>query len=456
MIFMNSFEDVFQALMDYCTASGKIGETAKGLWLSSLKPARLDGSDAVFYCPSEFQKGIVMGNYSALMKEGLEKILGFPVNLRLIVMDESLPEDTIIDPDKFPEIQNQIDKAFDQAVYAYTFDTFIVGKSNEFAYAACQSVAKINGTDTYNPLFIYGPSGLGKTHLLIAISHEMKKNNPELNIIYVTGETFANELIEAIHQKKDTSSFHEKYRSADVLLVDDVQFISGRESTQEEFFHTFNMLHSEGKQIVLTSDRPPKDLRILEDRIRSRFESGLIADISTPDFETRVAIIRRKAELLELNIPDDVAEFIANRLKTNIRQLEGAVKKLKALKQLANSSPSISMAQSVIRDILTDEQPTPVTVEHIIQEVSNLYGVSPEDIRSSKRSAQISNARKVAIYLVREITNMPLNSIGEEFGGRDHSTVVYACKNVSSNIAKDSNLRDAVESIIKTVRDGSR
>lgn len=453
---MNSFEDVFQAVMDYCTESGKIGETAKGLWLSSLKPARLEGSDAVFYCPSDFQKGIVMDNYSALLTEAFEKILGFPVSLRLIVMDESMPEEAKIDPENFREIQGQIDTAFDNAVYAYTFETFIVGKSNEFAYAACLSVARSNGTDTYNPLFIYGPSGLGKTHLLIAISHEMKKKNPYLNIIYVTGETFANELIEAIHQKKDTSSFHEKYRSADVLLVDDVQFISGRESTQEEFFHTFNMLRSAGKQIVLTSDRSPNDLRVLEDRIRSRFVSGLIADISTPDFETRVAIIRRKAELLELNIPDDVAEFIANRLKTNIRQLEGAVKKLKALKQLANSSPSISMAQSVIRDIMTDEQPTPVTVEHIIQEVSNLYGVSPEDIRSVKRSAQISNARKVAIYLVREITNMPLNSIGEEFGGRDHSTVVYACKNVSAGIAKDPNLRDAVESIIKTVRDGSR
>ena len=453
---MNSFEDVFQAVMDYCTESGKIGETAKGLWLSSLKPARLEGSDAVFYCPSDFQKGIVMDNYSALLTEAFEKILGFPVSLRLIVMDESMPEEAKIDPENFREIQGQIDTAFDNAVYAYTFETFIVGKSNEFAYAACLSVARSNGTDTYNPLFIYGPSGLGKTHLLIAISHEMKKKNPYLNIIYVTGETFANELIEAIHQKKDTSSFHEKYRSADVLLVDDVQFISGRESTQEEFFHTFNMLRSAGKQIVLTSDRSPNDLRVLEDRIRSRFVSGLIADISTPDFETRVAIIRRKAELLELNIPDDVAEFIANRLKTNIRQLEGAVKKLKALKQLANSSPSISMAQSVIRDIMTDEQPTPVTVEHIIQEVSNLYGVSPEDIRSVKRSAQISNARKVAIYLVREITNMPLNSIGEEFGGRDHSTIVYACKNVSAGIAKDPNLRDAVESIIKTVRDGSR
>ena len=199
---MNSFEDVFQAVMDYCTESGKIGETAKGLWLSSLKPARLEGSDAVFYCPSDFQKGIVMDNYSALLTEAFEKILGFPVSLRLIVMDESMPEEAKIDPENFREIQGQIDTAFDNAVYAYTFETFIVGKSNEFAYAACLSVARSNGTDTYNPLFIYGPSGLGKTHLLIAISHEMKKKNPYLNIIYVTGETFANELIEAIHQKR--------------------------------------------------------------------------------------------------------------------------------------------------------------------------------------------------------------------------------------------------------------
>ena len=452
---MNSFEEVYEAVKAYCIDNEKIGETAKNLWLDSLRPARLEGADAVFYCSSDFQKGIIMDNYASLLTEAFEKILGFPVRLRLIVMDETTAEQQKV-PENVDELQNELERSYDNAEYAYTFDTFIVGKSNEFAYAACLSVARSNGTDSYNPLFIYGPSGLGKTHLLIAISHELKKKNPDLNIIYVTAETFANELIEAIHQKKDVTKFHEKYRNADVLLVDDVQFISGRESTQEEFFHTFNNLHSEGKQIVLTSDRPPKDLRILEDRIRNRFEMGLIADISTPDFETRVAIIRRKAELLELNIPDDVAEFIANRLKTNIRQLEGAVKKLKALKQLANSSPSISMAQSVIRDILTDEQPTQVPIEHIIQEVSNLYGVSPEDIRSSKRASQISNARKVAIYLVREITNMPLNSIGEEFGGRDHSTIVYAVQNVEKAMEKDPNLRDAIESITKTVREGSR
>ena len=449
---VNSFEEVFEAVKEYCTKDGKVGDIAKNLWLDTLKPARLEGTDAVFYCSSDFQRSVVTNNYAHLLQEGFGQILGFPVNLRLIVQEADETPDAA---EQDRQTGEALEKTAKDGEYAYTFDTFIVGGSNQFAYAACTSIARGDGNgNTYNPLFIYGGPGLGKTHLLTAISHEMRKRNPELKIIYVTGETFANELIEAIG-KKDTSKFHEKYRSADVLLVDDIHFISGKDSTQEEFFHTFNILHAAGKQIVLTSDRPPKDIKILEDRIRTRFESGLITDISMPDFETRVAIIRRKAELLDLNIPDDVAEFIANRLKTNIRQLEGAVKRLKALKSLADSAPSLSMAQSVIRDILTDEQPTPVTVENIIQEVSNLYGVTADDIRSKKRSQQISNARKVAIYLVHDITQMTLAAIGEEFGNRDHSTIVYAVKYVEKNMKKDTNLRDAIESITKTIRDGS-
>ncbi len=452
-ISMNSFAEVFEAVKQYCTNEGGLGEVPRKLWLDALEPVALEGNDAVFNCQSEFQKDVILGNkYKNLLLEAFEATLGFPVNLRVITIEEKQSAEPIL-PEQIEEMQSELEKSFEGGEYAYTFDTFIVGGSNEFAYAACTNVAK--GDSTYNPLFIYGPSGLGKTHLIHAISHEMKKNNPDLNIIYVTGETFTNELIEAIAQKKDTTKFHEKYRSADVLLVDDVQFIGGKESTQEEFFHTFNILHIAGKQIVLTSDRPPKDIKILEDRIRNRFESGLIADIATPEFETRIAIIRRKAECLELNIPDEVAEFIANRLKSNIRQLEGAVKKLKALKQLAGSSPSISMAQSVIRDILTDDQPIPITVEKIIAEVANVYGVTPEDIRSNKRASQISTARKVAIYLVREITEMPLAAIGTEFGGRDHSTIVYAVNNVTASLKRDRNLRDTVETIAKTVREGS-
>ena len=265
---VNSFEEVFEAVKEYCTKDGKVGDIAKNLWLDTLKPARLEGTDAVFYCASDFQRTVVTNNYANLLLEGFEQILGFPVNLRLIVQEGKEAADPA---EQDRQTWEALEKTSKDGEYAYTFDTFIVGGSNQFAYAACTSIARGDGNgNTYNPLFIYGPSGLGKTHLLTAISHEMKKRNPDLKIIYVTGETFTNELIEAIG-KKDTSKFHEKYRSADVMLVDDVQFIGGKESTQEEFFHTFNILHAAGKQIVLTSDRPPKDIKILEDRIRTRF-----------------------------------------------------------------------------------------------------------------------------------------------------------------------------------------
>ena len=427
---MNSFEDLFNCVVDYCKEVGGIGDVALKLWIKNLKPVNLEGNKAVFMVDSDFQRGVVLSNYEQLLKNGFKETLGFDVEIEIRIPDDDNKISSPVDLDSLDEKQQELEKSYEYAKYDYTFDTFIVGSSNEFAYAACTAVAKGGGM-VYNPLFIYGPSGLGKTHLITATANEMKRNNDKLKIVYVTGETFASEIINAIHTKS-TAAFHDKYRSADVLLVDDIQFIAGKDSTQEEFFHTFNALYQDGKQIVLTSDRPPKAIKTLEDRIRSRFESGLIADISTPDFETRMAIIKRKAELLELKIPDDVAQFIANKIKTNIRQLEGAVKKLKALNHYAGSLPTISMAQSVIRDILNDDQPLPITVEKIIAEVANVYGVTPEDIRSTKRSSQISIARKVAVYVVREITQMPLASIGTEFGGRDHSTIVYAVNNAVS------------------------
>ena len=446
---MTSFIEVFERVKEYCATSGDIGETAHRLWIQTLQPLKLEGNTAVFYVQSEFQKGIVLKNYEKVLKEAFMATLGFEVEIQINTQDDT--RDIEADKNQSQEKRLELEKSFEKAEYDYTFDTFIVGRSNEFAYAACTAVANNKGS-AYNPLFIHGPSGLGKTHLLTAISHAIKNKNPESNIIYVSGDSFTNELINAI-RTETTAQFHTKYRSADVLLVDDVQFIAGKESTQEEFFHTFNELHKIGKQIVLTSDRPPKDIKTLEERIRTRFEWGLIADISIPEFETRIAIIRRKAELLQLTIPDEVAEFIANRLKTNIRQLEGAVKKLKALKHLAGSPPSMAMAQSVIRDILNDNQPVPITVERIIGEVANIYGVTSDDIRSNKRSSQISSARKVAVYVVREITSMPLSAIGTEFGGRDHSTIVYAISNVEDNIKKDNHLKEIVEDLIKNVRD---
>ena len=361
---MNSFQEVFSSVKQYCREQG-IPDVAVNLWINALTPVQLDGSTAVFTVQSSFQRAVVLGNYEALLKEAFFNILGFDVTLDIQVKDEPAspaPDEERPAPD-FDDIarrHEELEHTFEGANYEYTFDTFIVGGSNEFAYAACTAVAKEPGVN-YNPLFIYGPSGLGKTHLMHAIANEVCKNHPEYKIIYVTSEEFGNDFISSINDK-NTAQFHDKYRNADVLLIDDIQFFTGKERMQEEFFHTFNKLHAEGKQIVITSDKPPRELKTLEDRIRNRFEWGLITDISTPDFETRIAIIRRKAELLDLYIPDDVAEFIANRLKTNIRQLEGAVKKLKALKHLAGSAPSISMAQSVIKDILSDDQPVPITV----------------------------------------------------------------------------------------------
>lgn len=452
---MNSFDEVFEQVKIVIEENGVISDVAIATWINTMVPVGLDGQKAVFQVETEFQRGIIQTHYKPKIEQVLEEVMGFPleliVNVQPPVKEEEEAAAHVPDSRELDEKHAELQKSFEFAEYDYTFDTFIVGRSNEFAYAACKAVATDAGSN-YNPLFIYGPSGLGKTHLVTAIKHEISIRTPDKNVIYVTGETFGNELIKAIDQR-DTSVFHDKYRNADVLIVDDIQFFSGKERMQEEFFHTFNKLHSEGKQIVITSDKPPRDLKTLEERIRNRFEWGLIADISTPDFETRFAIIRRKAELLDLKIPDEVIEFIAARLKTNIRQLEGAVKKLKALKMLANSSPTISMAQSVIRDILTDDQPIPITVEKIIAEVANVYGVTPEDIRSSKRTSQISTARKVAAYVVREVTGMPLAAIGSEFGGRDHSTIVYAINTVNEALKKDDTLKTLVDDIIKDIRD---
>ena len=446
---MKSFVEVFDKVLEYFQQKvdrGELAEVAFKLWIKTLEPVTLDGNVAVFKVQSEFQKGIILKNYEKLLIDAFSEILGFDVEINIIPVENESEED------KSPiQKRQELEQSFSNAEYDYTFDTFIVGHSNEFAYAASTAVAKNPGS-AYNPLFIHGPSGLGKTHLLTAISNEIKSRNPDTNIIYVTGEAFTNELINAIQQKKDTSQFHQKYRSADVLLVDDVQFIAGKDSTQEEFFHTFNELHKIGKQIVLTSDRPPKDIKTLEDRIRTRFEWGLIADISTPDFETRVAIVRRKAELLDLTIPDDVSEYIANHLKSNIRQLEGCVKKLKASKHLVGTLPSIAQAQNAIREILSDDKPAPVTFERILTEVSNVYGVTPEHILSNKRSSKISLARKVSAYIIKETTSMSYKSIGLDMGGRDHSTIMYYHDDITAAMNKDPHLKETIEDIVKNIR----
>ena len=436
---MDSFKEAWGIICEYCRQN--LTEVAYKTWISKIEPVRLDFSEgkAILMVPAEFHRQTLTRGYMQLLNDAFASVFGEGIQICFTVPDEIVTRE--------PE-QNDISVDAD---YEFTFSSFIVGSSNKFAHAASLAVAT-NPGGSYNPLFIYGNSGLGKTHLLYAIRNEIHRTNPEKIIQYVKGDDFTNELIEAIRLNA-ASDFRNKYRKSDVLLVDDIQFIGGKESTQEEFFHTFNSLYEAKSQIVLTSDRPPKEIKTLEDRLKSRFESGLIADIQPPDFETRIAIIKRKAELLEMNLPDDIVEYIATRLKTNIRQLEGVVKKLKAKSQLYGEKVTINVAQKTISDILNYDQPPPLTVEKIIDEVARTFGITSEDIRSSKRNSNISNARQIAIYAVREITDLSMNLIGEEFGNRDHSTIVYAIKQIEKNMTKDPKLKATVEDIIKNIRD---
>ena len=445
---MDSFEEIFDLVCDHCKA--QMTEVAYNLWIKDIAPIKLTSEYVRLGVNTEFKKNIVAEKYSDLLGKGFEGVLGFPVEIRIecITPEEVKPREEyppLVFTPPVPAILNAGD-------YDYTFDTFIVGSSNKFAHAAALAVAT-HDIRNYNPLFIYGDSGLGKTHLLFAIMNEVKKRRPDAVVCYVKGEQFTNELIAAIRSQQ-TPEFREKYRKADYLLVDDIQFIAGRDSTQEEFFHTFNDLHEAGKQIVLVSDRPPKEIKTLEDRLRTRFEMGLIADIQPADFETRIAIIQRKADLLKLDMPIEVAEYIANNLKSNIRQLEGAVKNIKANCLIYENRPiTIMVAQAAIRDILNDNQPVPVTIGKIISEVSRTFNVSEQDIKSNKRAANISKARQIAMYVIKDITQMSMAAIGDEFGGRDHSTVVYAISQTEKMIKTDSRLREIIEDITKNVKD---
>ena len=436
---METLKEVWSGIFAFM--KDNMTEVAYNTWITCIEPKAIENGEAIVQVHTDFQKKIIAENYTDKFEQAFVNVLGIPMHLR-IVSEESegvpAPVSQPVDDGNILGLGN-----------AYTFENFIVGSSNKFAHAASMAVAS-KPAGSYNPLFIYGDSGLGKTHLLYAICNEIQKNNPDAKIIYTKGEYITNELIEAIQLGK-TAEFRAKYRQADVLLVDDIQFISGKVSTQEEFFHTFDALYQASKQIVLASDRPPREIASLVNRLRNRFESGLLADIQPPDLETRMAIIKRKAELLGMSINDDICEYIATQLKSNVRQLEGAVKSMHAQCLLDGCQPSLLIAQSAIRDIRYDNQPVPITVERIITEVARTMSVTPEDIRSTKRSSPISQARQVAAYVVRSITSLPMKSIGEEFGTRDHSTIVYAVQKVESRMQKDPSFKGMVNDIIKNI-----
>lgn len=405
----------------------RLSETTINLWFGSVEINEYHDDIITMSIASEFKFKIIQDKYIDDITAAFCKLLGFDVRVNLIFSGSPTAADLAAAPtesshtekeDRIKEAKNLADFNFD-----YTFENFIVGSTNKFAHAACVAVAN-NPATNYNPLFIYGNSGLGKTHLMYAIINRMKQTNPNIKIIYTKGEDFTNQMIACL-TSKTMEDFRDKYRKCDVLLIDDIQFIAGKISTQEEFFHTFNALFEEKKQIILTSDRPPRDIKTLEDRLKSRFEWGLLADIEPPDLELRIAIIKKKAEQVNVTIPDEVLTFLGENLRSNIRQIEGAIKKLGALTFLSGKTITMELARECIAELLDGGEPVSITVDKIFSAVYNKYNVSKEDIIGPKRQKEIAYARHATIYLIREMTEMSYPNIAKIFN-RDHTTILVS------------------------------
>ena len=408
-------------------------------WIQPLELKSVNNNVIVLVASNPFQKDTIESRYLTLLTNTFNFITNKKCNVTIKLKDEEDSISSTVTP-----ISNNKSLINSGLNPKYTFDTFVVGSNNKFAQAAAMGVADNPGSK-YNPFFIYGGVGLGKTHLMHAIGNQILMNNPNVNILYVTSETFTNQLINALRDQA-TEKFREKYRNIDVLLIDDIQFIANKKSTQEEFFHTFNTLYESGKQIVLSSDKPPKDIELLEDRLKSRFEWGLIADISNPDFETRLAILRKKTQLDNIIIDDEILSAIATRVDTNIRELEGTLNKLIAKASLTGSPITMEMTERAINDIVA-KQDKVISSEYIQDVVGKYFSVSPADLRGAKRSNDVTFPRQIAMYLCRNVAQMSLPQIGIDFGKRDHTTVMHACNKIENEIKTNSNTRLIVESV---------
>lgn len=414
-------------------------------WIKEIEPITLEGDSIVLGAPSNFIKDILNSRYITLISNAIKQITSRDFAINIIV-----PTDDIKTINKNNKNSKFTDSSSNlQLNPKYTFDTFVIGNSNRFAHAACVAVAE-SPSKAYNPLFIYGGVGLGKTHLMKAIGHYILQNNPTTKVAYVSSETFTNELINSIRDDRNVE-FRNKYRKVDVLLVDDIQFIAGKESTQEEFFHTFNALHESNKQIIISSDRPPKDILTLEDRLRTRFEWGLITDIQQPDFETRTAILRKKAQMEKIDIPDEVMLFIAKKIQSNIRELEGALIRIVAYSSLTNSEITVDLASEALKEVFSSKNKQ-LNVPYIKEVTSNTFNIKMEDFESKKRTRAIAYPRQIAMYLTRELTDLSLPQIGLEFGGRDHTTVMHAHNKITNDIKNDPLLEEKIEKIINELK----
>ena len=430
-------------------------------WIEPLEVYNVSDSTVYILVPLKSSVDYINQKYLLPFQVCIAEITGQEFEVKFITVDDSQNINVKNQDDTYKKNATQ-NSIFEQANLnpKYTFDTFVVGGNNNFARAASLAVSESPG-EIYNPLFLYGGVGLGKTHLMHSIAHFILEKDPTKKVLYVTSETFTNELIEALKSGKTSggnelamTAFREKYRNIDVLLIDDVQFIIGKESTQEEFFHTFNHLHVSGKQIIISSDKPPKDIETLEARLRTRFEWGLIADISSPDYETRMAILRKKEELDGLqkyHISNEVMQYIATNVKSNIRELEGSLNKLIALHKLKNEEINIMLAAEALKDIVSPNKNRQITPELILEVVSEHFSVSIADLKSGKRNANIANSRQIAMYLCRTMTDTPLKSIGIMLGGRDHSTVSHGVDKVTEDIKTNEALNNTIEIIKKKI-----
>ena len=435
---------------------GEMSEVSFNTWIKSCEPISITSDTIKISVPNSFTQDILEKRYKDLVANSIKATcsklykIEFLIASDLVSDEETTSKKTQIKKQERTIVVN--DELSATLNPKYTFDSFVIGNSNRFAHAASLAVAE-SPAKAYNPLFIYGGVGLGKTHLMHAIGHYILQGNPSAKVVYVSSEKFTNELIEGIKDDKN-EEFRNKYRNVDVLLIDDIQFIAGKERTQEEFFHTFNTLHDANKQIILSSDRPPKEIPTLEDRLRSRFEWGLIADIQAPDFETRMAILKKKADVEKLNVPNEVMVYVATKIKSNIRELEGALIRIVAYSSLTNREITVDLASEALKDIISKKQGKHITIALIQDIVSNYFNLRVEDLKSQRRTRNVAYPRQIAMYLSRKLTDMSLPKIGEEFGGRDHTTVIHAYEKISENLNTDESLQHTIEDITKKLTQG--
>ena len=436
-----------QALWDQACAimRGEMTQVTFDTWIkAALRPLGFSGNQFFIEAVTDFYHQFVVPRYAVLIGNSLSEAVGKPIKAQILTPAQA---------DEYREGVTPEDKPADTASLnpKYTFDTFVVGNNNRFAHAAALAVAE-SPADAYNPLFIYGGVGLGKTHLMHAIGHYMLSQKPTMRVKYVTSELFMNEMVNSLN-KKTQAEFREKYRNIDVLMVDDIQFLTGKVGTQEEFFHTFNALHTAGKQIILSSDKPPKEIAKLEERLRSRFEWGLIADIAKPDLETRVAILQKKAEDELLRVDGEVLAMIAERVASNIRELEGCLTRLVAYSSLTGRPIDRQLAEEALKEIFARSEPRHVTCEDVMEAVATYYSVTVEDLKGPRRSRDVAVPRQIAMYIARETVGAPLTMIGESFGKRDHSTVNHACQKVAKEVKTSPALNNLVSDLMQQLQE---